>query len=464
MAATTDIERAGQIVNVEKQAIADVLINGLVKYQEGKVTPQHFNKFKKEWQWIIDVNDKYGESPTLETFKYQFPALELPEKISPVELIIDQLDRQYKFNVLAPAVNDLVASMRAGRANEGLETFISIVSEESGPEAGVIDLYKEASNRLKQYEYAVSNPEKAITYGYDEIDQITGGIWNNDFIIIAGRPGEGKSLVALDSARAVANQGYKVALFNGEMGNDELGYRLDTMESHLSNFALSNGIAGKDGQIQEKYRVAAQEIANKKAELLVLSRESSSTKITPIYLEKFCKRNEIDVLYIDQFSLLDSTSRFRETSEIRYELVRELKIVGKRLGIPIVLVAQLKRQDKGAKNNAKPGEPKFDTSDLSQTRGLEEFATVILMLEQVFERDAQGRTMLNLLFAKNRHGEREHILTYAWNIDKGERAYIKSNKPLPSYSKGNKPKVKSTSIQWDKEELPFGDDEGGLPY
>jgi replicative DNA helicase len=134
-----------------------------------------------------------------------------------------------------------------------------------------------------------------------------------------------------------------------------------------------------------------------------------------------------------QFSLLDSTSKSRETSEIKYELVRDLKMIQKRLGIPIILLAQIKRQDKALMRQTKEGTPKFDTSDLSQTRGLEEFGTVVIMIDQVFDKDKQGNVMFNLYFAKNRHGEKEHILTYAWNIDKGERTYLSSNKDLPNY-------------------------------
>lgn len=445
-----------KIKQIEKQALKDALLGNLEKYIDSGIKAEHFSKFKPEWEWIIETEREYGKAPTLDSFGYQFPALEFPELSDATELIIEQLDKEYKFNIVAPGVNDLVRAMREGRTAEGLETFISLIEKANGSkqDTGAINLFAEAENRLKQYEEAIRNPQRSKTYGYEEIDRITGGIWRNDLIILAGRPGTGKSLVALESARCLANAGCKVAYFNGEMGEDEIGYRLDTLESNISNFAISNGIIGKDGNIHETYKKAAPEIAKKKAELLVLSRENSREKITPAYLERFCKRNAIDILYIDQFSLLDSASKFRETSEIRYELVRELKIVGKRLGIPIVLLAQIKRQDKALARQLKEGEPKFDTSDLSQTRGLEEFGTVVIMIEQIFERDEQGRILINLFIAKNRHGEKEHIITYAWNIDKGQRAFIKSNKPLPEGIKKSE-YVKEEQKTKDIDGLPF---------
>lgn len=452
-----NITKAERIIQMEKQAIKDALQGNLNKYIDSGITPKHFSKFKTEWEWVLKTDQQYGKPPTLDSFGYQFPALMFPERTDATELIIEQLDKEYKFNVVAPGVNDLVKAMREGRTTEGLDHFIALVNQANGSqESGVINLYQAAPERLKSYEESVANPQRTISYGFPEIDKLTGGLWKSDLVIIAGKPGTGKSLCGLDSARCVAGQGYKVGYFNGEMGEDELGYRLDTLETHISNFAISNGKAGRDGSILEEYRKAAPKIANKKAELIVVSRTSSSVKITPSYLEKFCKRYGIEVLYIDQFSLLDSTSRQRETSEIKYELVRELSIIKKRLGIPIVLLAQIKRQDKVAMKQIKDGEPKFDTSDLSQTRGLEEFGTVIIMIDQKYEKDEHGRIMMNLYFAKNRHGEKEHILTYAWNIDKGERSYIKSNKALPCYNntKSSKP-YKEDNDRDGTGELPF---------
>lgn len=455
------ITKAERIRQMEKQALKDALQGNLNKYIDSGITPKHFSKFKTEWEWVLKTDQQYGKAPTLDSFGYEFPALVFPERIDSTELIIEQLDKEYKFNVVAPGVNDLIRAMREGRTTEGLDQFLQLVNQATNSqENGVVNLYQTATERLKKYEEAVANPQRSISYGFAEIDKVTGGLWKSDLVILAGKPGTGKTLCGLDSARCVAEQGYKVGYFNGEMDEEELGYRLDTLETHISNFAISNGKAGRDGWILEKYKESIPKIINKKSELLVLSRTSSKAKITPAYLEKFCKRYGIEVLYIDQFSLLDSPSKHRETSEIKYELVRELSIMKKRLGIPIVLLAQIKRQDKVAMKQIKDGEPKFDTSDLSQTRGLEEFGTVIIMIDQKYEKDEHGRIMMNLYFAKNRHGEKEHILTYAWNIDKGERAYIKSNKPLPEYDERTQtaPQPSLCTVQGEEEE------NGGIPF
>jgi replicative DNA helicase len=292
--------KAEKITQMEKQAIADALTGNYDKYIDGGITPKHFSKFRQEWEWIVKTERQYGKPPTSDSFGCQFPAMELPEKTDATGLIIDQIDKEYKFNIVALGVNDLIKAMRDGRTSEGLDQFVTLVNQTNGEkESGVINLYETVTNRLKKYEDAVKNPQKAASYGFKEIDQITGGLWSSDLIILAGRAGTGKTLLAIESARCVAKQGYKVGYFNGEMDEYELGYRLDTLETHISNFAISNGKTGRDGAIFETYRQAASKIASEKAELLILNRGTSDAKITPAYLEKFCKRHKIDVLYIE---------------------------------------------------------------------------------------------------------------------------------------------------------------------
>ena len=405
----------------------------------------------------------------MDTFLYEFPAIELPSKVDSTELIVEQLDREYKFSAIAPEVNNLVKAMREGRTSEGIAAFVNKAMKVGGKaKANVENLYMTAGRRLQKYKDAVKNPQKTLTYGFEQVDAITGGMWKSDLIIIAGRAGEGKTQIAIESARQVSQQGFKVAFFNGEMDNDELGYRLDTLETHVSNFCISNG----KPCVEMQYIEAIPTIINKKNELLVLSRpEDIDEKITPSYLYRYCQQNAIDVLYVDQFSLLDGESRYRTDQEVSYELVRDIKKMQKRLGIPVVLLAQIKRPDKTAKT--KEGDPKYELSDLGKTRALEEFASVVIMLDQLFEKDENGRAIINFYIGKNRHGVKNNTLTYAFDIDKGYITFLKSTMPLPKYTKvSSNVDIAPTLIETQVEEgnLPFNDggaeavDEDSLPY
>lgn len=460
----------------EKQAIKDALSGAYTKYVDVGITSEYFERFRKEWKYIEEANARYNGVPSMETFMERFPAIQLPEETDPTGMIIEYLDRKHKYDVLVPEVNKLVRAMQDGRVNSGIEDFVRIASQTSGRSVGQSEnVFAVAQRRFDLYERRRQSPTPKITTGFAEIDSITGGMGESDLIIIAGEPGQGKSTLGIKSAYEASQTGKRVAYFNGEMDNDEIGYKIDSFITHLSAFSMLNGKWG----IAEKYREAIQKIKEKKNELYILSRADVADKITPRFLERYCIKNKIEVLYLDQFSLLDGNSRYRTEQEVSYELVRDLKTMQKKLQIPVVLLAQIKRQDKQAKRQTKEGDPIYELSDLGKTRALEEFASVVLMLNQRYEKDERGWIPMDVWIGKNRNGQRGNLLTYVWNFDKGQVEFLKSTQPLPTTDEEKmvQPKIEDVADDIDmvdvQDELPWGDEEdeyvddaqdGDLPY
>lgn len=452
----------------EKQAIKDALSGAYYRYADAGITAEHFDKFRKEWSYIESIGSRYDGLPSIETFKEKFPAIELPETTDPTGMIIEYLDRKHKYDVLVPEVNKLVRAMQEGKVNSGIEDFVRVASQTSGRSTGQSEnVFAVAQRRFDLYERRRQSPTPKITTGFAEIDRITGGMGESDLIVIAGEPGQGKSTLGIKSAYEVSQAGKRVAYFNGEMDNDEIGYKIDSFITHLSAFSMLNGRWG----IAEKYREAIQKIKEKTNELYILSRADVADKITPRFLERYCIKHKIEVLYLDQFSLLDSNSRYRTDQEVSYELVRDLKTMQKKLQIPVVLLAQIKRQDKQAKRQTKEGDPVYELSDLGKTRALEEFASVVLMLNQRYDKDERGWIPMDVWVGKNRNGQRGNLLTYVWNFDKGQVEFLKSTQPLPERDEDT---YKQTKIGEEvvemrdvvDEPLPWDDDEedGDLPY
>lgn len=458
----------------EKQAIKGALNGEFEKYQDAGISVGHFYKFRREWKYIEDIYKKFGDVPSEETFKESFPAIELPETTDPVNMIVDYLDRRYKYETLVPEVNKLVKAMQEGRVNAGLEDFVKAAAITGGRSVGSTEnVFATAQRRYDLYERRRQSPSPKITTGFEEIDRITGGMGESDLIIIAGEPGQGKSTIGIKSAYEVSQAGKRVAYFNGEMDNDEIGYKIDSFITHLSAFSMMNGRWG----IADKYREAIRKIKEKKNELYILTRNDIADRITPKFLERYCIKNKIEVLYLDQFSLLDSNSKYSTDQEVSYELVRDLKTMQKKLQIPVVLLAQIKRQDKATKRMTKEGNPVYELSDLGKTRALEEFASVVLMLNQRYEKDERGWIPMDVWIGKNRNGQRGNILTYVWNFDKGEVEFLKSTQPLPvsEYEKDmqqmqieerlESAKAIEESDMWDNSTSNVCDeDDGELPF
>jgi replicative DNA helicase len=424
--------RAEHNRRVEKAAIADILNGNNEQYSDARIDQQHFIVFKNEFNFIKRFKAKHGGIPSHDTFREQFPAMELPTELDPTHFIIDQLAKKYMNGMMVPEVQKLVNLINEGRLEDGLAEFEKKLNEVSGVDhRRIVNVFseEEIDKRQKLYIERLQHPERMITFGFKEWDDLTGGQGEADLSIIAGRPSGGKSVTALKSAYEVSKAGYKVAYFNGEMADSAVEYKLDTFVTGISNFGINKGKAF----VRDSYLRMIEAIKQLPYQFILLSKDDVKDKITPTYLEKFCKRNQIECLYLDQFSLLDSESRMKRDAEISWELVKELKNMQKRLKIPVVLLAQIKRPDKKApKKDA--GDPKYDLEDMGKSRGLEEFASNVVLLDQLYEKDDQGRSIVNYFFGKTRDGAgRGNTLQYAWDFDKGKVWFMHSTVPIKNY-------------------------------
>ena len=132
-------------------------------------------------------------------------------------------------------------------------TILKTASEQSTDfiSLNAVDLIHDTS-RFDSYEDKIDNLSKYfITTGFKELDAIFGG-WdkNEDVVTLVARNGLGKSWLLDKCAVAAALDGKKVGLYSGEMGEDAVGYRIDTLVGHISNGALVHG----GGSVKNEYK------------------------------------------------------------------------------------------------------------------------------------------------------------------------------------------------------------------
>jgi len=229
--------------------------------------------------------------------------------------------------------------------------------------------------------------------GWRYLDKYLGG-WNRgDLIICAGRPGMGKSAIAMTWALLAAER-YKVLFLSLEMSVDQLARRILTHETHIENYKIrSNSLS--QGHIDRivDYTIADNPVLWLDDDTsLRIDRLSAKLKIHQ-------QKHGLDLLVIDYIQLMKGTKQNRQ--EEVAEISRNLKLIAKDLGICIIALSQLSR----AVEQRSDHRPLL--SDLRESGAIEQDADAILFpYRPCYYQDEKPDTEeAELMIAKNRHGE-----------------------------------------------------------
>ncbi|MGB8964826.1 MAG: replicative DNA helicase [Candidatus Cybelea sp.] len=259
-------------------------------------------------------------------------------------------------------------------------------------------LMKDAFDHIDRL-FHMRGDRTGLTAGFRDIDAMTTGFQPGNFVIIAARPGMGKSSFALNMAVAAAREeGQPVAFFSLEMSNSELIQRLICAEARISMNDMRRGNI-KTHQWED------------------ISRAMGTLNDLPIYLDDLgaltitdvrsrCRRLKSTVglaaIFIDYLQLLRpgvlarNTNRNEELSEI----CRSLKITAKDLGVPIIALAQLNR---GVEIRS---EKRPMLADLRDSGSLEQEADVVAFLyrDGYYNAEAPEPDLTEFIIAKHRNG------------------------------------------------------------
>ena len=251
-----------------------------------------------------------------------------------------------------------------------------------------------------------------VPSGFNELDKITGGWQPSDLIIIAARPGMGKTAFTLSMARNMAVDYKKpVAFFSLEMSSGQLTTRLLSSEAELSASKLRKGDL-MDYEIEQLTHKAGK-IAD--APLFI----DDTAAINIFELRAKCRRlkmqHDIQMIIIDYLQLMSGTdssgtgNREQEISKIS----RSLKSIAKELEIPIVALSQLNRSVE-----TRGGDKRPQLSDLRESGAIEQDADMVMFIYRpeyydILE-DSMGRPtkgLAELIISKHRNGALGTVLT-----------------------------------------------------
>ena len=240
-----------------------------------------------------------------------------------------------------------------------------------------------------------------IRTGYYDFDNMTRGLQNKQVIIIAGRPGCGKSAFALNIGLNAAIQEKKsVALFSLEMGVEEITKRMFGCVGKIDGDVLKTGkLKNTDWK---KWNEAMSELSDTKFYI------DDSGGLTVSEIRRKCRKlknsdDGLDLVIIDYLQLLSSSSKYagQRVQEVS-EISRDIKKLAMELNIPVIALAQLSRSVEQRKGE--DSKPKL--SDLRESGSIEQDADIVLFLhsDEYGKYDGNINRKVELLVAKHRAG------------------------------------------------------------
>jgi len=242
-----------------------------------------------------------------------------------------------------------------------------------------------------------------IATGFFKLDKITSGLKPHELIIVAARPGMGKTAFALNLATNIAISGKTVALFNMEMSAEQLVMRM------LASVGQIEGGKLKSGNLKNEDWKRVNEAISRLADTKMYIDDTAGMTINEIRAK--CRRlasmkDGLDIVIIDYLQLIQGSDRYKgnRVQEVT-EISRSLKTLAMELKIPVIALSQLSRsvEGKGRKDN------RPILSDLRESGSIEQDADIVAMLhrDDYYDREQlidENTSRTTLIIAKHRNG------------------------------------------------------------
>lgn len=268
--------------------------------------------------------------------------------------------------------------------------------------------YSVLGNNLEIISKRMSNPTGVIgiSTGFNSVDKITGGYHNTDLVVIAARPGMGKTSYMMNSAKYAAIDLKKpVVVFSLEMDASQLVLRLQSAEAELDSNDLRNGRITKDQF--EHLKVMSE---NLKTDNLIID----DTPGLQLYQLKakcnlYKNRHGIEAIFIDYLTLVQTNTPGNMHNKVS-EITKTLKGIAKEIKVPVIVLSQLSR----AVEQREDKMPML--SDLRESGSIEEDADQVIFLYRPeyygITKNDEGESLKGICLvniAKNRHGSLSQI-------------------------------------------------------
>jgi len=248
-----------------------------------------------------------------------------------------------------------------------------------------------------------------IPTGYDRFDEFTSGFQNQDLIILAARPSMGKTSFMMNIAEAIAipdragqprapaQHLYSVGVFSLEMSKEQIGLRMLSSESGVSNHLIRAGMLS-----ERNWRDLAEASARlAKARIYIDDTPGIDVMELRAKARRLKMEAGLDMVMVDYLQLMAVKGRVESRNQEISQISRGLKAVAKELNVPLVSLSQLSRRPEQRTGDHRP-----QLADLRESGSIEQDADLVAFIyrDEVYNKDTEEKGIAEIIIAKQRNG------------------------------------------------------------
>lgn len=373
----------------------------------------YFSEYPDEFLFIQDHLEQYHTIPDTETFLDKFPDFEIIVVNETPEYLVNALFDDYNTRMMAESFNKVKDLLLKNDTKDAMTLFKTMNEKLStGVSLRTVDITKDTSRYDAYVDRTQDFSKYYISTGFKELDQIIGGFdREEELCTIVARTNYGKSWVLLKMAASAFEQGLNVGLYSGEMSERKVGYRFDTIVGHINNGAITHGNISVQNEYK-KYIDGLPSMFKGKGSLKVLTPNMINGPADVNALRTFIEKEHLDILFVDQLSLLEDQRNGKTPVEKASNISKDLKNLQVLERRPIISVSQ---QNRTASDNG------VDTTQIAMSDRIGQDSTMVIFIEK------KDDTM-KITLVKSRDSENGKEITYLVDLNKGEWKYVPSEK------------------------------------
>ena len=316
-----------------------------------------------------------------------------------VEIVKERSIRRRLIEVCGDVTrNCLDGGLEAQEALSRAEQAILGLGEEA-IQRGFVPLGKIFHETLADLEERPDKGFIGIPTGYVDLDAITRGLNPGNLIIIAGRPGMGKTSLALNIAEHVAiREERAVGLFSLEMSQEELALRILSSEVDVPFGPLRSGHLS-----QKQWNRVIQSVKSVSRAPLFIDDSANPTLLELASKSRRLKAEQgLDLVVLDYLQLMQAGGRYESRNLEIAAITRGLKQLAKELNVPVIALSQLSRQPERRMGDHRP-----QLADLRESGSIEQDADLVMFIyrDEMYNAESPDRGVAELIVSKHRNGQ-----------------------------------------------------------